>query len=105
MGDADSGDVLTPVKVSGPSFATISKVNNTTGRWTVNTDHASSVQGAFNLDYRVDDDWGGRSVTRTFQVNILAGNQPPVLVRIKKELVNGLLRQPGKMPGGPIIQA
>jgi hypothetical protein len=82
MADTDPGDVLTPVKVAGPSFATISKVNNTTGRWTVNTDHATFVPGLFDLDYRVDDDWGGRSVTRTFQVNALAGNQDPTLVGV-----------------------
>lgn len=77
MSDSDAGDVLTPVKTQGPAWATIAKINNSTLRWTFNT--AGVAPGNYTCGYRVDDDWGGSSTTRTFDVEITSTNQPPTL--------------------------
>lgn len=77
MSDADAGDVLTPVKISGEAWGAISKINNTTYAWEFNTDGAPV--GEHDFSYRIDDDWGGSSSTETFTVTITSGNQAPSL--------------------------
>lgn len=76
MGDADAGDVLTPVKLSGPSWGTLSKVSATQYRWTFNT--ATPAPGVYNFSYRIVDNFGGQSPSETFSVTIEEANEPPV---------------------------
>jgi hypothetical protein len=78
MSDADAGDVLTPAKVSGDAWGTVSKISNSIGRWTFNT--SGVAPGVYNgFQYRCTDDWGGTSTTRSVQVTITSGNTAPTL--------------------------
>jgi len=77
MSDSDSGDVLTPILVSGPSGVSIVKVSNSQGRLDTNT--AVTPVGVHQVKVRVDDDWSGSSAVETFTVTITAANTPPVL--------------------------
>ncbi len=80
MGDADAGDVLTPVKLAGAGWGTLTKQNATTYRWTFNT--AGVAAGDYQFQYRIEDDWGGSSSTETFTVTITEPpppNNPPNL--------------------------
>lgn len=76
MGDADAGDVLTPVKLSGASWGTLSKVSSTQYRWSFNT--GTPAPGEYTFSYRIDDNFGGSSPSESFEVTITEANQPPV---------------------------
>lgn len=75
MSDTDSGDVLTPMKTQGPSWGTLAKISGSTLRWTLNAN--TPAPGVYTFGYRVTDDWGGSSTTRTFDVEITGANDPP----------------------------
>lgn len=77
MSDADSGDELSVVKDSGPSWGTLAKVSNTLFRWTFDTDVPSP--GSYTFTYHVNDNFGGSSGVDSFDVDIEADNDPPVL--------------------------
>lgn len=77
IADADSGDVVSMVKTSGPSWMTVSEPNSTTGRVSFNTTGvaASSYSGGV----RVADNFGGFSSIENFSITIEEGNTPPNL--------------------------
>lgn len=77
MGDTDSGDVLTPVKDSGPAWFSVSKVNATTYRCSFNT--AGVAPGNYPCSYHIEDDWGGESSVESFTVTIAAANSAPTI--------------------------
>lgn len=74
MADTD-GDTLTPVKDSGPAWATLSKVASGTYRWTFNT--TGVVAGDYPCSYHIEDGFGGSSSTENFTVTITEPNDPP----------------------------
>lgn len=77
IADADSGDVLSMVKVSGPSWMTVSTPSQVQGRVSFDTTGVSPSN--YSGSVRVTDNFGGTSSTENFNITIETGNTAPDL--------------------------
>jgi hypothetical protein len=79
MSDADAGDVLDVVKVSGASWISYVKISATQYRLSVNTNDPAATPNTYPTSYKIVDNFGGETSTESLDVVITTANGPPVL--------------------------